>query len=43
MSMRSFEDQIWRDYNGPLWLAVQEIARLCGEITEQHLARRLAA
>lgn len=41
--MRSWEEQSWRDYNGPLWSAIEMIAILAGEITAEYLARRWAA
>jgi hypothetical protein len=43
MSMRSYEDQAWRDCNGPLWAAVEMIALLCGEIARNHAASRHGA
>lgn len=32
MSMRSYEDSIWHDQNGPVVSAVGLIAQLCGDI-----------
>lgn len=43
MSLGSYEDRVWRDFNGPLWAAIEDIARFCGEITLRHLAMRRAA
>jgi hypothetical protein len=32
MSMRSTDDQAWRDYNGPLWAAIDDIAQFCATL-----------